>query len=161
MANYSGSVKEQKKTVREIPKLNWVALIIWIGSILASLIPIYVHVLIWRLNSENEKIALGQLIFDCITKQDMLWIFSTVLLFAIVNCAVNYFAGQHKKMAKVTGALIAVGVALFVFMEITWAVFKYFTSEYITWVVVLSVLLMFAALVISTPLQIDSLKDEV
>lgn len=64
-------------------------------------------------------------------------------------------------MAKITGALIAIGIALFVFLEITWAVFKYFTSEYITWVVVLSVILMLAALVISTPLQIDSLKDEV
>ena len=63
-------------------------------------------------------------------------------------------------MAKITGALIAIGIALFVFLEITWAVFKYFTSEYITWVVVLSVILMLAALVISTPLQIDSLKDD-
>lgn len=136
MDNYRGSVKEKKKTVREKPKLNWVALIIWVGSILASFIPIYVHVLTWLLNSKDEKIDLWQLIFDCITKQDMLWIFSTVLLFAI-------------------------GIALFVFLEITWAVFKYFTSEYITWVVVLSVILMLAALVISTPLQIDSLKDEV
>lgn len=161
MANYRGSVKEKKKTVREKPKLNWVALIIWVGSILASFISIYVHVLTWLLSSKDEKIDLWQLIFDCITKQDMLWIFSTVLLFAIVNCAVNYFAGQHKKMAKITGALIAIGIALFVFLEITWAVFKYFTSEYITWVVVLSVILMLAALVISTPLQIDSLKDEV
>lgn len=105
MDNYRGSVKEKKKTVREKPKLNWVALIIWVGSILASFIPIYVHVLTWLLNSKDEKIDLWQLIFDCITKQDMLWIFSTVLLFAIVNCAVNYFAGQHKKMAKINRSI--------------------------------------------------------
>ena len=159
MEKYEGRIKETKKITKGRYKINWVAFTIWLVSIILSFVPIYAHILVWLISNGSEQIPVREIIFECITKQDMLWVFSTVLLFSLMNAVVNYRTRRRKKGAMMVWGII--GIALFVFLEITWGIFKYVAVEYAAWVVNLSIVLMIASLIVATPLQIDTIECEV
>lgn len=49
---------------------------------------------------------------------------------------------------------------MFVFMEITWYVFKYSVKEFTYWPISLGTIFIILSLIISTLLQIDFIKSE-
>ncbi len=151
--SYNGSVEGREESTNEKKEFNWGALGVWLTSLVISLIPVYAFVLTWL---GQEKVLNWELVFECITQYDVLWTFSTVLLFSLFNC---YVSGRSQKKGTIT-FLLNVGRILFVFMEITWYVLKYNVKNFTYWPITLGMILIVLSLVISTPLQIDFIKGE-
>lgn len=153
-STYKGHVTSETVEEKGKNKFDWVALLVWLGSLVLSLLPIYLSVLHYL--NVNKTIDL-QYCFKCITQDDILWVFGTVLLFSLVNCFVSRKKGNDKK--EWVGIVLVLGVIVFCFLEGTWIFFKYSVTEYATWPIVLGSILMILTLIISTPLQIDFIKD--
>lgn len=137
------------------PKFDWVAFLIWILSLLFSLVPIYIS-LIQHLIEFNGEIK-GEFWFACFKEYDILWVFATVLLFCCTNQITNALKHPQKKSII---ALTVVGVALFGIIEATWIGFKYFLKTYQAWPLYFGAVLIVLSLVIATPLQINFIKNE-
>lgn len=152
-SSYNGSVEGREESTNEKKKFNWAALGIWLSSLVISLLPVYAFLLTWL---GQKEVLDWEFAFECITQYDVLWTFSTVLLFSLFNC---YVSGRAKKKGIYT-FLLNVGRVLFVFMEITWYVFKYNVKSFTYWPIALGMILIVCSLIISTPLQIDFIKSE-
>lgn len=139
-------------------KIDVKSFLIWIGSILLAMIPVYVAVL--KQLGDEGKIT-RWFIFDCLGKYDALWAIGTVLLL----CCFNVFAKKigGRSLARHSLGLAMGGFILFLFMEFTWFAYKYgnfsnASPNLILGLVVLGIVLALAALIISTPLQLDFIK---
>lgn len=156
---YTGEVEH--KIVNTSPKgqFNWIALLVWLGSLIVSLVPIYLSALKYLI--ENNVIDL-KFWFKCFTADDILWVFSTVLLFSLVNYFAKLYPGTAKKHSKsnLSLGLFVFGWIIFVFAEATWLFFKYVLKSFSTWPIVLGVIWVIIIMLISTPLQIDFIRSE-
>lgn len=152
--SYRGHVTSEAVDDNGKKEFDWSALLIWLCSLILSLLPIYFSILQYL----NDKKTIDSAYwFKCITQDDVLWVIGTVLLFSLVNCFVSRKKGNRTKgWLKVFQIL---GIIVFVFLEGTWIFFKYRVTEYAFWPIILGSVWMVLALAISTPLQIDFIKN--
>ena len=61
---------------------DWSTLVFWIGSLLLSLIPMYIELI--KYYNVNQEIDV-EFWTHYFTKGDILWVFSTLLLFVLVD----------------------------------------------------------------------------
>lgn len=155
---YTGNVEHEVISAKG--RFNWAALLIWICSLIISLVPIYLSAISYLV--ENNVIDINFL-FNCFTKDDILWVFSTVLLFSLVNYYSPKFcspATKRRSRNNLSLSLSIFGVAVFVFTEATWLVFKYVVKSFATWPIILGAIWVIIIMIISTPLQIDFIRNE-
>lgn len=158
---YEGTVHQTQQTTQTHQKLKWPAFASWLTSVFVSFIPLYVHILNWLANNSNNKQSIWILLLDCIARQDVLWIVSTILLFAIVNCITNYLSGTRRKLKWHIAIFTLLGAVFFILLDVTWVLFKYSISlKDQHWPVSLGITLSILSLLIAAPLQINSHKSE-
>lgn len=152
---YKGKVVPEDEGKAKKGKFNWQALGIWLLSLVVSLIPIYIA-LVKHLIQTNGKIA-SDFWFACFKNYDVLWVFSTVLLFSCMNQLTNkQKTGKPKGIIK---AFTIFGFCLFAFLEATWIIYKYCLFNFQFWSVSWGAILIIMAMIVATPLQIDFIKD--
>lgn len=151
---YNGEVVEESKTTKR--KFNWIALLLWLGSLVISLIPIYIP-LVQHLIETNGEIK-QDFWFACFKEYDTLWVFATVLLFSCVNQGT--IERKYAKAKTLIKSLAVIGLILFGFLEATWITFKYYLQTYQAWPITLGTILIVVSLIIATPLQIDFIVNE-
>ena len=166
---YTGTVRSERTKSKR--PLKWISFVSWLISIVFSLAPIYLILL--RHLSENEGIVLREFAFRCFVIEDTLWIFSTLLLFSIINYVIKCIDALSRNKTKKTKnqsfgnawhiILILIGAVCFLTTEFTWLYFELtfdLNSVVLGWPIWLSVALIFISLMVSTPLQINSLKGD-
>lgn len=148
---YKGSY--QKKLAPKKDSFDWSALIYWLLSLLISLIPMYIE-LIKYLN-QHEKIDIDFLKYYFV-KGDILWVFSTLLLFVLMDLSLK----KRKKEKKWVKNTCLVGRGVFLITEITWILFNTLNiSDEVVWPLYIGVPLVILSLIISTPLKIEFIKE--
>lgn len=142
------------------PKFNWIALLIWISSLIISLVPIYIP-LIQHLDKHNGQIT-SEFWFACFKEYDILWVFATVLLFSCVNHVTGMCKNikSGKSSPNSITALTIAGLMLFAVIEAVWIAFKYFLNTYQSWPIYCGSVLILLSIIIATPLQINFIMNE-
>ena len=157
---YNGTI-ESGKSKLDKPKFDWISLVVWVASVVVSMIPIYL-LLIPHLEENNGKIQKA-FWFSCFKEYDMLWIFATVLLFACVNQVTSLRRksklGINNKQKDWQDILVITGFIVFAFVEATWVAFKYVLVEYQTWPIWIGTALILFSVAIATPLQINFISN--
>lgn len=157
--NYNAGIKSGVVSANK-PKFDWIAFLIWIVSLVVSLVPIYLLLVQHLIESNGELKA--EFWFNCFKDYDVLWVFATLLLFSCVSPITNVRkiskSGKHPKNSIT--ALIIVGFVVFVFIEALWLVFKYLLQEYQAWPIYLGTGFIILSLIIATPLQINFILNE-
>ena len=153
---YNGEVVEESKAKASKGKFNWLALLLWIISLAVSLVPIYIP-LVQHLIETNGEIT-DDFWFACFKEYDILWVFATVLLFSCINQVT--IERKYKKSKNLVKSLFALGIFLFLVLEATWIVFKYWLDVYQSWPITFGSVLIVISMIIATPLQIDFIVNE-
>ena len=166
---YTGTVRSERTKAKQ--PLKWISFSSWLFSIVVSLIPIYLILL--RHLGENKGIVLREFAFRCLVIEDTLWIFSTLLLFSIIDYVIKYIDILNRNKAKKTKnqsfgnvghiILILIGAICFFTTELTWLYFELtfdLNSAAVGWPIWFSIALIFISLMVATPLQINSLKGD-
>ena len=150
--NYRGSYK------KEVSANEWTfdlsALIQWLITLLISFIPLYIE-LIKYLNTTGEIDRSFWISY--FVKGDILWVFSTFLLFVLMDFSIK----KRKKEKKWIKILFFAGVLVFIFTEATWIAFNILDidEEASVWSLYIGIPLIFLSLSISTPLKIEFIKE--
>lgn len=154
--SYDSNIKT--KTITSEPSFDWSALIIWIVSLIISMIPIYIAML--KYLTANNQLDFNFL-KQCFMEDDIIWVFATVLLFALAN-SISKHLNKKKKTPNWIKCVMPLGIVVFAIMETTWVVFKYVLNVPVTasWPVWLGIIFIVISLIISTPLQIDFIKED-
>ena len=87
---------------------DWGTLVFWLGSLLLSLVPMYIELI--KYYNLNQKIDVN-FWTNYFTKGDILWVFSTLLLFVLVDSK-SKRRKEEKKWVKI---VFNVGIVLFYF----------------------------------------------
>ena len=133
--------------------INIIPFIYWIGSLIVSLLPLYISMFKYYAEHQNVDSAFWRYSF---VKGDILWVFATVLLFVIIDS----FSTKNLKKNS-TKVLCILGIILFLFVEATWILFNnYDIKGNGLWPVYLGIILISLVLIISTPLKINLIKEE-
>ena len=98
-------------------KFNWESFGLWICSIVVSLLPLYILGMQYLAEHNRLDKAFWVLAF---VKGDVLWVFSTVLLFSLID-SVSKKRNREKKWVK---GLQCFGLVVFLFSEGTWIYFN-------------------------------------
>lgn len=151
----AGQVVEREVEITEKVYFNWGALALWIGSLLLSLMPMFVSMLGNLAEQGDFNIEFW---VKCIVAEDVLWVFGTLLLFALVNRVICGMTRQ-KKTGKCVWALYFAAIVIFVFSEATWLVLRLQDPEPAVGLFLVCVLFIIISLVISTPLEISFIKN--
>lgn len=155
---YHGRVECVRQNAKRKNQFNGGALLIWLISLVISLIPNYISVLSYL--DENGHIDMA-FWFQCFTKDDVLWTAATLLLFSLINCFSRYnYESKQISESKTNFFLFVIGIFVFVLTEATWLFFKYSLQSIAAWPISLGSGLAIAAMIISTPLQINFIKNE-
>ncbi len=158
MGAYNGSnwVQSVKPAPNKV-HFDWKGFGLWVLSLLLSMMPVYIAVLKHCMAGEAFTL---EFIIECYGEHDVLWAFGTVLLF----CCFNIFSKKQNtnKWAKPCAFC---GLFVFLFIEITWYIFKYHSSENasavgLTALVIIGSIFLVASILIATLLQIYCLKVE-
>lgn len=152
---YTGEVVSEDEVQVQNGKFNFIALICWIAALVLSLIPVYIE-LVPHLIKNNGVIA-KEFWFACFKEYDVLWVFSTVLLFSLVN---HLSKPKSQKKKGIIIALSIIGAVFFAFLEATWLLYKYLLGDFQMWPISLGTILIVVAMIVATPLQIDFIKTE-
>lgn len=150
--NYKGTYERQE--INNTGSFNWKALIYWVVSLIVSLIPLYIELI--RYLSIHQKI---DLIFwnTCFVKGDILWVFSTLLLFVLVDSAIK----KRKNEKKWVENLSLVGILVFIITEATWIGFYLSdVAQDAVWPLYIGLPLIIVSMIISTPLKIEFIKED-
>lgn len=149
---YTGSY--EKVVDEKESGFDWNALLYWLGSLIVSLIPLYLE-LIKYLNIHDEiNINFWSYYF---IKGDILWVFATLLLFVLVDSN----AKKRKKEKKWVKNTFNLGIVVFVFTEATFIIFNALNIlDTKIWPLYIGVSLVIISLVISTPLKIEFIKED-
>ncbi len=153
---YDGEVVEESKAQAAKGKFNWFALLLWLISLAISLVPIYIP-LVQHLIKTNGVIT-ADFWFACFKEYDILWVFATVLLFSCINQIT--IERKYVKSKTAVWCLFVIGILLFVVLEATWIVFKYWLDAYQSWPITFGTILIVISMIIATPLQIDFIVNE-
>lgn len=147
---YTGKVKETNYNINK--KFNISALVLWICTLLISLLPVGIEILIYLYNNNNIDNAFW---LNCFVNGDLLWTFSTLVLFSVMN----YFT--RRKLSKFNSLAIA-GITIFIIIEAIWLVFRYCLTlkDNVTWPITLGAVCVILSLIVATPLQIDFIRSE-
>ena len=141
--------------VKEKWQFDWVAFLLWLLTLIFSLVPVYISTLKYL----GQKGYLDEEFwFECITKNDILWIFATLILFALFNSFINYRTNSLKKNKSTLIVLYIIALFAFAIVNATWFCLKYFVEKPATWAIWVGVVLMICSLAISTPLEINSIS---
>lgn len=152
-------VSNHEQVVSYSGKFNWIALMVWIFSLLVSLIPLVVYA--GQYVKENGELDLAfcyQALFD----NDIMWVFSTVLLFCLMNEILLVFSRKEKNLPvkAFVRPLIIVGFFIFVLTEAIWLIIKLLSFDNKpTWALVAGGIMVVISMVIATPLQINFIKE--
>lgn len=149
-STYTGTVKESNKKVNG--KFNVSALILWLCTLVVSLIPIGIEMLEYL--NINGKID-SMFWLQCFVEGDLLWTFSTLVLFSVMN----YFSRQQVIKANI---LVLIALSVFALTEALWFFFRYSVTatEGTMWPIILGTICVIFSLIIATPLQIDFIRNE-
>ena len=149
---YKGTYEKQIE--KKNSSHDWSALIYWLGSLAISLIPLYIDIIIYF---NSQKKIDSKFWTDCFVNGDILWVFSTVLLFALFESLTK----KRRKAKDWIKNLSIFGVVFFLIVEVTWIVF-YFLPISIdeVWPLYVGVPLIVISMIISTPLKIEFIKIE-
>lgn len=144
---YSGKVQEKDNNIQE--KFNWVGLIIWLISLIISLIPTGLSMLSYF----NKYHKIDQIFWlNCFVGDDILWIFATLVLFSMMNHILRL-----KKKENISICLLGLGLLIFAVTEGFWLFCKFVlkTAENMVWPINIGVILIIISFIIATPLQIE------
>lgn len=149
-STYTGKVKETKRNINN--EFNKSALVLWICTLFISLIPVGIEMLTYL--SVNDKID-NVFWLKCFVEGDLLWTFSTLVLFSVMN----YFT--RRKLSKFN-LLAIIGITIFIIIEAIWFVFRYSVTlkDGVTWPIIVGAICVIVSLIIATPLQIDFIRSE-
>lgn len=160
--NGGGVTTEKEKTGKK--RFDWISFIIWIFSLLVALIPIYL-LLLKNLTKNGGKIDVN-FFYESFVVEDTLWVLATVLLFSGVNCIVRYIQNyrKNKELTIRVWEIVLLGIAglVFIVSESTWVFFKNkMTVETpVAWAMWISIVFCIISLIVSTPLQMNFLKED-
>lgn len=154
---YRGQVQQEEVDTEGKKAFNWFAFFLWMISLIISLIPVYISALKYLGTGKALDIDYW---FQCITKDDVLWVFATLLLFSLFNSFTSSMSTRRVFKKKVLYFLYMVAVFIFVLIEATWICLKYFVETVTIWPVYLGVFLVICSLIISTPLEINFIRNE-
>lgn len=150
--NYRGSYKKEISDNKGV--FDWNALIYWLVSLIISLIPLYIE-FIKYLNT-NGKVDIN-FWTSYFVNGDILWVFSTFLLFALVDS----FNKKRKKEKIWVKNLFVFGVLVFLATEVTWIVFNFLNIDAgAVWTLYIGIPLIMTTVVVSTPLKIEFIKED-
>lgn len=155
-SQYSGQVLKKEVDVEANKAFNWFAFFLWMISLIISLIPVYISALKWL--GSNKALDIDYW-FQCITKDDVLWVFATLLLFALFNSFTSSMSTKRSFKKRLLHFLYIIAVLIFVIIEATWICLKYFIETVAVWPVYLGIFLMCCSLIISTPLEINFIRN--
>lgn len=155
-SQYNGQVQQKEVGVEGNKAFNWVAFFLWIISFIISLIPVYISAL--------KHLGSGKGLdtdywFQCITKDDVLWVFATLLLFALFNSLTSTMTAKRTGKNTLLILLHIVSALIFILIETTWICLKYFIETTTEWPIYLGAFLMICSLIISTPLEINFIQN--
>lgn len=147
---YNGTYKKTTNT----DNFDWGALISWLTSLVISFIPLYIELIKYL----DQK---GFVDFNFFTKAfiegDVLWIFSTVLLFVLVDAIIKK-RYNGKIWIKI---FLIIGVLIFVIAEATWIAFLFIDiPDDAIWPLFFLIPISIFSIVISTPLKIEFIKED-
>lgn len=150
--NYNGNYEKY-----EVPKkgsFNWNALIYWLISLLISLLPMYIELI--KFVNEHGQLKV-QFLTNYIVNGDILWVFSTLLLFVLADSHLK----TRKKEKKWVKNLFLIGCLVFVFIEATWLAFYFMDIvETVKWPLWIGSIMIALSLIIATPLKIEFIKED-
>lgn len=150
--HYKGTY--ERKTDEKNGSFDWSALIYWLVSLLVSLIPLYIE-FIKYFNSQGKIDS--KFWTNYFVNGDILWVFSTVLLFALVDSLIK----KRRKEKKWVKNLSVFGIFFFLLVEVTWIAFYCMTiSVDNVWPLYVGVPLIVISMIISTPLKIEFIKED-
>ena len=138
--------------IRACKKFNWTALAIWLAILVISVLPMGISLL----DAAVDDQAIDYNFWGkCLYNQDMMWMFATLVLFAVFN----HVSGNKGKF----GTTAVIGIVVFILTELLWLYFK-FNSEaeaiqYESWMIDIGIYCASASVIISTPLQINFVKE--
>lgn len=154
---YSGQVRQEEVDTKGKKTFNWFAFFLWMISLIISLIPVYISALKYLETEETLDINYW---FQCITKDDVLWVFATLLLFALFNSFVSSMSTGRTFKKKALHFLYIIALLVFALIEATWICLKYLVETVAVWPIYLGIFLMICSLIISTPLEINFIRNE-
>ena len=131
---------------------DWSTLVFWIGSLLLSLVPMYIELI--KYYNVNQEIDV-EFWTHYFTKGDILWVFSTLLLFVLVDSK-SKRRKEEKKWVKI---VFNVGIVLFAISEATFILFNTIVEPAI-WPLYIGIPIVITTLAISTPLKIEFIKED-
>lgn len=155
-SQYSGQVQRREVDTKGKEAFNWVAFFLWLVSLIISLIPVYISALKYLGSGKTLDINYW---FQCVTKEDVLWVFATLLLFALFNSFISSMSTKRSFKKKPLHLLYIVSILVFVLIEATWICLKYFVETVAAWPIYLGVFLAICSLIISTPLEINFIRN--
>lgn len=144
---------ETESTINKEIKFNGKALGLWIVSLVVSLVPFYISVFKYLSKYNTLDMNFWKTVF---VKSDVLWVFSTVLLFALAD---SFLKKRHKNKVWLTVFRI-IGFAVFLFSESTWILLNSLSidaSAY--WPLNFSVFFIVLILILVTPLKVEFIKE--
>ena len=154
VAKYNGTYKKTKKS------FNWVAFVVWIISLIISLIPMYFE-LIKYINAYDELDI--QFLKNCCINGDLMWAISTLLLFSLTDF-VDFYCKQKKKSTNIENKyliLLLLGIVVFVIGEGTFLLLSILEiKETAMWPLYFCLPIIILSLVIATPLKIRFIKED-
>ena len=153
---YGGQVQQKEVGVEGNKAFNWFAFFLWIISLIISLIPVYISALKYLGSGKGLDTDYW---FQCITKDDVLWVFATLLLFALFNSLISLMTTKRSIKRKLLLFLYIIAALIFVLIEATWICLKYFVETVAIWPIYLGIFLMICSLIISTPLEINFIRN--
>lgn len=154
---YSGQVQQKEVDKEGNKAFNWLAFFLWMISLIISLIPVYISALKYLGSGKALDVDYW---FQCITKDDVLWVFATLLLFALFNSFISSMTTKRRIKKNRLHFLYIIAVLIFVLIEATWIGLKYFVETVAVWPINLGVVLIICSLIISTPLEINFIRNE-
>lgn len=153
---YEGQVRCEEVEVGPKPRFDWTALELWIISLLISMLPVYISML--RYLGEHGGLDMAYW-FQCITKEDVLWVFATLLLFSFFNSLASALKIKRRNGKKRSMGLYIWAGFIFVVTEATWLGLKYLVITPARWPIYLGMGLMACSLAIAIPLEVDHIKN--
>jgi len=140
----------QNNTVR----FNWKAFVLWIISLIVSLLPLYISFFRYLFIHDKIDIVFWNTVF---VKSDVLWVFSTVLLFALVD-SFSVRTNHDKKWIK---TFRIIGLVLLMFSEAIWILISNIEiPPNVYWPLRITIFLIVFLLIISAPLRVSFIRKE-
>ncbi len=151
---YSGTGLTREK-VKKANGLDGVSLVWWFCSHFISLLPLYISIIKWSGEGKTLNVDFWK---KCFLREDILWVFSTILLFSLTDAILK----NHRENRSLCRYLIPIGLLVFLLIETTWIVFDYILPSSIggLWPLYLGIFLSILSILVSTPLKISYMKEE-